>query len=122
MPNNLVIDISHHNGGPLDFVAAKNAGVVGVMPGDARFRLGDPPTAQDRGVSAGCQGRISFRRRQCRFAIEQFLGTTGIDNAMLYALTSRPTPATSMSLAQAGPFRNSTPGSGARLSSMAEIF
>jgi lysozyme len=109
MPNNLVVDISHFNTGPLDFVAAKNAGVVGVI---AKATQGsgfkDPAygARKTAAVNAGLLwGAYHFGTgANVDSQLSNFLGTTGIDNAMLYALDFEANPGNTMGLAQAKAF------------------
>ena len=109
MPNNLVIDISHFNAGPLDFVAAKNAGVAGVIHKATQgsgFR--DPAYGAHKtaAVKAGLLwGAYHFGTgANVDAQLSLFLGATGIDNTMLYALDFEENPGNTMSLAQARDF------------------
>jgi lysozyme len=112
MPNNLVIDISHHNAGSLDFSAAKNGGVVGVIAKATQGSGFKDPAYGSRktaAVKAGLMwGAYHFgTAADVDSQLSNFLGSTGIDNSMLYALDFEKNgqgDANTMSLAQAKDF------------------
>ena len=113
MPNNFVIDISHHNGGPLDFVAARNAGVVGVIAKATQGSGFKDPAYSARKTAALNAGLLWGAYHfgtgaDVDLQLSNFLGKTGIDDAMLYALDFEANPGNTMSLAQAKDFIRET--------------
>ena len=112
MPNNMVIDISHHNQGTLDFVAARAAGVVGVICKATQGTSYKDPTYSGRrtaALSAGLLwGAYHFgTAADVDHQVANFLGKVGLSGDMLYAMDyekNEQTPANTMSLAQAREF------------------
>ena len=112
MPNALVVDISHHNDGPLDFVAAKAAGVVGVLCKATQGSGYKDPTYAPRqaaALAAGLRwGAYHFgTAADVDAQLANFMATVGQNADMVYAIDyekNEQNTANTMSLAQARDF------------------
>jgi lysozyme len=112
MPNNMVIDISHHNAGTLNFTQAKNAGVVGVICKATQGSGYKDPTYNARktaAVNAGLLwGAYHFgTAANVNAQLANFMAVAGNDPTMLYALDferNEATPSNTMTLPQARDF------------------
>jgi lysozyme len=112
MPNNMVIDISHHNAGNLNFTQAKNAGVVGVICKATQGSGYKDPKYNARKAAATSAGLLwgayhFGTAASINAQLANFVSVAGNDPTMLYALDfeeNGPTPSNTMSLPQARDF------------------